>query len=108
MLQDGYFVHFFAPNDLDPLPKHLVFVLDTSGSMQGRKIQQLKDAMMNILGDLRKEDMLSIIEFNDNVIVWDINSKTPATVPAHIIQDFKQPFSYLQVSTQDTWSISIT
>ncbi|KAJ8930553.1 hypothetical protein NQ314_016634, partial [Rhamnusium bicolor] len=49
LLRDGYFVHFFAPNDLDPLPKHVVFALDTSGSMGGRKIDQLKDAMMSIL-----------------------------------------------------------
>ncbi|XP_023312024.1 inter-alpha-trypsin inhibitor heavy chain H3-like isoform X2 [Anoplophora glabripennis] len=96
LLQDGYFVHFFAPNDLDPLPKHLVFVLDTSTSMRGRKIDQLKDAIMNILGDLRKEDMLSIIEFNTDVIVWDVDSKESTTVPASNIKDFKEPFAYLQ------------
>ncbi|XP_018575187.2 inter-alpha-trypsin inhibitor heavy chain H3-like [Anoplophora glabripennis] len=96
LLQDGYFVHFFAPNDLDPLPKHLVFVLDTSGSMGGRKIEQLQDAIMNILSDLRKEDMLSIIEFNNDVIVWDVDSKKSATVSADNIKDFKEPFAYLQ------------
>lgn len=97
LLQDGYFIHFFAPNDLDPLPKHIVFVLDTSGSMSGTKIQQLKDAMMNILSDLRKEDMLSIIEFNNDVIIWDVDSKKSTTVPVDKIADFKEPFAYLQV-----------
>ncbi|XP_023311740.1 inter-alpha-trypsin inhibitor heavy chain H3-like isoform X2 [Anoplophora glabripennis] len=96
LLQDGYFVHFFATNDLDPLPKHVIFVLDTSGSMQGRKIKQLKDAMVNILSDLHKEDMLSIIEFNSDVIIWDVDSKRSATVPAHKITDFNDPFASLQ------------
>jgi len=27
----GYFVHFVAPDQLPPMPKHVVFVLDTSG-----------------------------------------------------------------------------
>ncbi|XP_018575267.1 inter-alpha-trypsin inhibitor heavy chain H4-like isoform X2 [Anoplophora glabripennis] len=96
LLQDGYFVHFFAPNDLNPLPKHVVFVLDTSGSMGGRKIEQLKDAMMNILSDLQKEDMLSIIEFNDNINVWDVDSKKSATVSQDEIKNFKNPFVSLK------------
>ncbi|XP_018575269.1 inter-alpha-trypsin inhibitor heavy chain H3-like isoform X2 [Anoplophora glabripennis] len=96
LLQDGYFVHFFAPNDLDPLPKHVIFVLDTSGSMQGRKIEQLKDAMMNILSDLHKEDMLSIIEFNNDIIVWDVDLKKSAVVPVNKMKDFNEPFASLQ------------
>ncbi|KAJ8913538.1 hypothetical protein NQ315_017089 [Exocentrus adspersus] len=95
LLQDGYFVHFFAPNDLDPLPKHVVFVLDTSGSMCGRKISQLKDAMMSILGDLRKNDLINIIEFNYNVIVWDINSKESKSISGTDINNFAEPFGPL-------------
>merc|ERR1712233_22852 len=30
---DGYFVHFFVPENLETLPKHAVFILDISGSM---------------------------------------------------------------------------
>ena len=30
-LMEGYFVHFVAPENLPPMPKHVVFVLDTSG-----------------------------------------------------------------------------
>ncbi|MED6236789.1 hypothetical protein ATANTOWER_014245, partial [Ataeniobius toweri] len=37
---DGYFVHHFAPSNLPRIPKNVVFVIDQSGSMQGRKIQQ--------------------------------------------------------------------
>ena len=56
---DGYFVHFFAPENLQKLPKHAVFVLDISGSMMGEKIVQLKDAMFTILDDMTESDYFS-------------------------------------------------
>lgn len=40
---NGYFVHFFAPPDLPTVPKNVMFVIDTSGSMYGTKIQQVKE-----------------------------------------------------------------
>merc|ERR1712038_2194810 len=67
---DGYFVHYFVPANLPTLPKHLVFVLDTSGSMGGEKIQQLKDAMFTVLEDLKETDFFNMIEFNSGVSHW--------------------------------------
>ncbi|KAK9890510.1 hypothetical protein WA026_010587 [Henosepilachna vigintioctopunctata] len=74
LVSDGYFVHFFAPSELKPLEKHVVFVLDTSGSMSGTRIHQLKLAMKSILGQLKKEDSFNIIDFNSVVNVWDIQN----------------------------------
>ncbi|PNI40228.1 ITIH2 isoform 3 [Pan troglodytes] len=37
---NGYFVHFFAPDNLDPIPKNILFVIDVSGSMWGVKMKQ--------------------------------------------------------------------
>jgi len=68
-VNDGYFVHFFAPTNLKPLHKHIVFVLDVSGSMGGRKIEQLKEAMQKILDDLNDGDYFNIIEFSYSVTV---------------------------------------
>ncbi|XP_049952362.1 inter-alpha-trypsin inhibitor heavy chain H4-like isoform X1 [Schistocerca serialis cubense] len=68
--EDGYFVHFYAPPGLPPLPKHVVFVLDVSGSMMGRKIEQLKTAMNTILDELNAGDVFSLIPFSSNVKVW--------------------------------------
>lgn len=68
-LMDGYFVHFFAPEDVPPQPKHIIFVLDTSGSMWGSKLQQLQQAMYSILDSLRSNDYFSIIQFGTNVMV---------------------------------------
>ncbi|XP_070206409.1 inter-alpha-trypsin inhibitor heavy chain H3-like isoform X2 [Littorina saxatilis] len=71
LVVDGYFVHFFMPpDDLPPLPLDIVFVLDISGSMSGRKIQQLKDAMGIILDDLRSTDRFSILLFDSHVQHW--------------------------------------
>ncbi|XP_046987063.1 inter-alpha-trypsin inhibitor heavy chain H4-like [Schistocerca americana] len=67
---DGYFVHFYAPAGLPPLPKHDVFVLDVSGSMRGRKIEQLKTAMSTILDQLNAGDLFSLIPFSSAVQVW--------------------------------------
>ncbi|XP_046392693.1 inter alpha-trypsin inhibitor, heavy chain 4-like isoform X3 [Ischnura elegans] len=76
LLRDGYFVHFFAPSE-DSVEesrkrhKHVIFVLDTSGSMWGRKIQQLQEAMALILDSLdAKGDYFSIVQFSDSVKEW--------------------------------------
>ena len=45
---DGYFVHYFAPGSLPAVPKNVVFVIDVSGSMQGHKMTQTKQAMVAI------------------------------------------------------------
>jgi len=66
---DGYFVHFFAPPVSTHLNKHAVFVLDTSGSMSGRKMEQLKTAMESILTKLKEGDKFSIVEFDSSVKV---------------------------------------
>merc|ERR1712110_1393788 len=67
---DGYFVHYFVPSNLPTLPKHLVFVLDSSGSMSGEKIEQLKDAMFTVLEELTDSDFFNMIEFNSDVSHW--------------------------------------
>ncbi|KAJ8877729.1 hypothetical protein PR048_022184 [Dryococelus australis] len=69
LINNGYFVHFFAPTDLPVLRKHVVFVLDVSGSMQGRKIEQMKDAMKKILTDIGSDDYFSLIIFSTGVRV---------------------------------------
>lgn len=40
-VSDGHFVQFFAPMNLSPLPKNIVFVIDVSGSMWGVKMKQV-------------------------------------------------------------------
>ncbi|XP_068171180.1 inter-alpha-trypsin inhibitor heavy chain H3-like [Antennarius striatus] len=67
---NGYFVHFFAPPNLPRVPKNVVFVIDRSGSMYGRKIEQTREAMLLILDDLNEDDSFSIVQFDHNIDVW--------------------------------------
>ncbi|XP_062057062.1 inter-alpha-trypsin inhibitor heavy chain H3 [Lepus europaeus] len=67
---NGYFVHFFAPQGLPVVPKNVVFVIDVSGSMYGRKLEQTKDALLKILEDIREEDHLNFILFSSDVTTW--------------------------------------
>jgi len=63
-MDDGYFVHFFAPTDLKPLNTHVIFVLDVSGSMFGQKLTQLKEAMGQILSEIDSKDFFTLILFS--------------------------------------------
>ena len=68
----GKFIHFFAPDNRPTLPKHIIFVIDISGSMEGRKLVQTKDAMTTMLTQMSKAnlDNFNIIDFASNVKVW--------------------------------------
>ncbi|XP_054694366.1 inter-alpha-trypsin inhibitor heavy chain H4-like [Grus americana] len=67
---NGYFVHYFAPHEMPVFPKNVIFVIDRSGSMAGRKIEQTRDALLKVLQDLRPEDHFSFITFNNKVAEW--------------------------------------
>ncbi|XP_025763060.1 inter-alpha-trypsin inhibitor heavy chain H3 [Oreochromis niloticus] len=67
---DGYFVHHFAPSDLPRIPKNVVFVIDQSGSMHGRKIEQTRIALIHILNDLAEDDHFGLITFDDRISYW--------------------------------------
>ena len=67
---NGYFVHALAPEGLLPVPKNILFILDVSGSMTGRKMSQMKDAMNAILDDLRHEDNFNLMTFDSRIRFW--------------------------------------
>merc|ERR1712117_885213 len=68
----GKFVHYFAPDKLPTMPKHVIFVIDISGSMSGRKLQQTKDAMTTMLDKMSEKniDNFNILLFDSNIEVW--------------------------------------
>lgn len=65
---EGTFMAVLSPAregaDAKPIPKTLVFVVDTSGSMQGAKIAQAKGALRFFLGSLAPEDAFNLIPFS--------------------------------------------
>uniref|UniRef100_A0A8C8YWP9 Inter-alpha-trypsin inhibitor heavy chain 4 n=1 Tax=Prolemur simus TaxID=1328070 RepID=A0A8C8YWP9_PROSS len=78
-IENGYFVHYFAPEGLSTMPKNVVFVIDKSGSMSGRKIQQTREALIKILDDLSSKDQFNLIVFSGRAAQWK-----PALVPASV------------------------
>merc|ERR1719222_1196497 len=67
----GRFVHYFAPDNLPTIPKHVTFVIDVSGSMSGDKLTQTKDAMTMILENMNDIDSLNILTFSDEVYYFE-------------------------------------
>ncbi|NWU97449.1 ITIH3 inhibitor, partial [Upupa epops] len=67
---NGYFVHYFAPKNLPKLPKNVVFVIDISGSMSGREIEQTREALLKILDDMKEDDFFNFILFGSDVHIW--------------------------------------
>ncbi len=68
-----HFLFLFAPEAVQTgdnvLPKDIVFVIDRSGSMAGEKIQQARDALHFILGQLNADDRFSIVGFDNRLSV---------------------------------------
>ena len=67
----GYMMHIFSPGEEDlgtsAMNKEIIFVLDKSGSMQGYKLEQVKEAFGNIIEDLPSGDSFNIIFFDSTV-----------------------------------------
>ena len=67
----GYFLLRFSPsqNALQeaPVPKHIIFVIDRSGSMSGNKISQARSAFEFVVNDLPEDDMFNILTFSTGV-----------------------------------------
>ena len=68
---DGYFLLLASPEvkaaDARPQSKTVIFVLDRSGSMAGKKIEQARKALKSVLNNLRNDDLFNIIVYDDRV-----------------------------------------
>ena len=69
---DGFFALLFTPVlDIDvAVPRDVVLVLDTSGSMEGDKIEQARDAAAYVLSRLGSDDRFAVVSFSRNVRVY--------------------------------------
>lgn len=69
--EDGYFMLAIAPKvELKPeeiQPKRIVFVLDTSGSMAGPKMEQARKALEYCVNSLNPKDSFNIVRFSTEV-----------------------------------------
>ena len=79
---EKYFMLLASPSFVSPkekvLNKNLVFVIDSSGSMSGKKIKQAKEAMRFVINHLDKGDKFSLVDFDDGVSLF-----SPRLLPAN-------------------------
>jgi len=68
---DGYFLMLASPEikaaTADRPAKTVIFVVDRSGSMSGKKIEQAKGALKFVLNNLRTGDMFNIVAYDSHV-----------------------------------------
>jgi Ca-activated chloride channel family protein len=79
--EPGYFMLLASPKadpDMKPLSKDVVFVLDRTGSMSGKKIEQAEAALKYCLQALRPNDRFNVIAFNEDAS-WFKNSMVQAS-----------------------------
>lgn len=60
------FPPFGVKADEKRLPREVIYVIDTSGSMEGTSIVQAKSALRMALGQLAPEDRFNVIQFNSS------------------------------------------
>jgi Ca-activated chloride channel homolog len=69
--EDGYFLLLASPGldvkESQVLMKDVVFVLDTSGSMAGKKLEQAKKALLFCVENLNEGDRFEILRFSTEV-----------------------------------------
>ncbi len=68
---DGYFMLLISPRaelaKAQEVPRDMVFVIDTSGSMQGKRIEQARNALKFCLRNLGGKDRFGLIHFATTV-----------------------------------------
>lgn len=67
--QEGYFLLMAAPTvEVNQIvPRDIILVLDTSGSMEGEKLNQAKEASKYVLNHLNQEDRFNVIAFSTGI-----------------------------------------
>ena len=69
--EDGYFMLLISPKyevkKTEIVEKDFIFVLDHSGSMAGRKVEQAKEALRYCVQNLNDGDRFNLILFNEDI-----------------------------------------
>jgi Ca-activated chloride channel family protein len=89
--EDGYFlavIHGAPDETLVPEAKNVVFVIDRSGSMQGEKIVQAREALAFMVSKLRAEDRFNIVSYSSDVKLFAERLQAPSGATLAAAQGF--------------------
>ena len=83
-MENGFFLLMLSPSlEVERvLPKDILLVLDTSGSMEGEKLAQAQEALRYILRHLNPEDRFNVIAFSSGVQSYAAGLRSPAEANA--------------------------
>jgi Ca-activated chloride channel family protein len=85
--EDGFFMMMVTPrNDIaddEIMGKHVTFVIDTSGSMSGDKLDRAKQALNFCLEHLGSDDLFNVIRFSSDV---DLLSDAPLSASSSNVE----------------------
>lgn len=80
---DGFFLLLVNPKvqveQQQVVSKDVILVLDTSGSMEGEKIEQARNALKFVLERLKPEDRFNVITFSTGVVSYAPGALRPAS-----------------------------
>jgi len=72
--EEGFFMLLVAPrlevDEEQVVPKDVLLVLDVSGSMEGEKIEQAKEALAYVLEHLNAEDRFNVVAFSSGLRLY--------------------------------------
>ncbi|KAK7275571.1 hypothetical protein RIF29_16690 [Crotalaria pallida] len=79
--REMFCLYLYPGQDRKVFRKEVVFVIDISASMKGSPLENIKNALLASLSQLRLQDTFNIIAFNGEVNLWS-PSMEPATEEA--------------------------
>ncbi len=92
--EDGYFLMLVSPRvkskkEQVAIRKKVVFVIDRSGSMVGKSMEQAREALKFVVNNLNDGDLFNIVAYDSEVEVFEpelqtFNSKTRAKAVAFV------------------------
>ena len=93
--EDGFFLLLVAPSVAtdEVVAKDVILVLDTSGSMEGEKLAQAKDAAVSILDNLNPNDRFNVVGFSTGTRSYQTGLVSADSAPA--ARDFVQRLAAL-------------
>jgi Ca-activated chloride channel family protein len=68
--EDGYFLMLLSPKiqtNQERIPKTILFVIDKSGSMSGKKVEQARAALKFVLQNLDEKDLFNIVAYDTTI-----------------------------------------
>jgi len=82
---EGFFLLLVAPTvevvSEHVIPRDVILVLDTSGSMEGEKLAQAKDALNYVLGHLNQEDRFNVLAFSSGLSRYAADLRPASEAP---------------------------